>query len=349
MTAPSSVTSLLDPALMGELRRLELRTRRNLSADMVGSYRSAFRGSGLVFADLREYEPGDDIKSIHWKATARSQKVYVKSYHEDRNVNLILCVDVSASTFFGSPKSLHQRAFEFAACIALMAQQSGDAVGLLLFSEQVEFYIPPRSGKRAIEHVLLTLLTPRPPSPGTNIASAITHLLTHQKKRSVVFIVSDFHAPSFANELKHLAFRNEVILTQLSYESPSAFPAGGLTLFTDPETGEEVVVDLGSRSVRKALQAKLNTHWSSLCKIARDTQSDLLQIEERVLPPLIELMRRRAQHRGAQAVHTIGPSAHGNGASQITAATEREFAGEESKPRIARSSAAPGHAVKKGR
>ena len=305
MTSLPSATTLLDPALMGELRRLELRTRRNLSADMVGSYRSAFRGSGLVFADLREYEPGDDVKSIHWKATARSPKVYVKSYHEDRNVNLMLCVDVSASTFFGAPKSLHHRAFEFAACIALMAQQSGDAVGLLLFSENVEYYIPPRSGRRAIEHVLLTLLTPRTPAAGTNVGAAITHLLTHQKRRSVVFIVSDFHAPSFTAELKRLSFRHEVILTQLGYEQPQAFPSTGLTLFTDPESGEVVELDLGSRTVRAALTQKLHSHWNQLCALARETEADLLQLEERVLPPLAELMRRRAQHRGVHAVHTI--------------------------------------------
>jgi len=325
MTSHSSVDSgkaaitLLDPSLMGELRRLELRTRRNLSADVVGSYRSAFRGSGLVFADLREYEPGDDVKSIHWKATARSQKVFVKSYHEDRNVNLLLCVDVSASTFFGTPKMLHKRAFEFAACIALMAQQSGDAVGLLLFGNDIEFFVPPRSGRRAIQHVLLTLLSPRSPSKGTNISAAITHLLTHQKRRSIVFITSDFHAPPFAADLKKLAFRHEVILAHLGYEDPCFFPRSGLTVFTDPESGEEVSVDLSSAAVREALRKKLHEHWLGLCEVARTTQSDLIHLGERVLPPIIELMKRRTEHRGVHAIHVIGPQAVGQNVEPIVA------------------------------
>lgn len=296
---------------MAELRRLELRTRRSLSADVMGNYRSAFRGSGLVFADLREYEPGDEIRAIHWKATARSQKVYVKSYHEDRSVQVLLCVDVSASTSFGSGKSQHRKAFELAACVALLAEQSGDSVGLLLFGDGVEVFERPRAGRRAVEHLLLTLLRPRALSTRSDLAAAAEHILKYQRRRALVFVISDFYAPDFEESLGQLAFRHEVILAHLETRMRGAgaeagHHAAGLVEFRDPESGDISVVDTSSVRVLTALNQRLNAHADRLQKLAQRLRVDLIHIQERVLPPLIELMRRRQSHRGSASTHVVG-------------------------------------------
>ena len=132
------VGDLLRPGIVTELKRLQLRTRRSLNADIMGNYRSAFRGSGLVYSDLREYQPGDEVKSIHWKASARTGRVYVKSYEEDRQLRIVLCLDISRSTLFGKATSKQDKILEFAALIALLAQNNQDALGVCLFSSIIE-------------------------------------------------------------------------------------------------------------------------------------------------------------------------------------------------------------------
>ncbi len=327
--AESRVTEILSADLLAELKRLELRTRRTLSADIMGNYRSAFRGSGLVFSDVREYAPGDEIRSIHWKATARGQKVYVKSYHEDRSIEVMVCVDISASTGFAAvphekatSKSLHRKAFEIAASVALLAQQSGDAVGLMLFGESVKQYERPRSGRRAVEHLLLSLLRGVSLDGGTDLAGAIEHVLKYQRRRSVVFVISDFFAPDFERQLSHLSRRHEVVMVYLEAiaradfapgsERPDgkvplrALPRMGLVAVRDPETGARTVVDTSSKSVMQALEARLQKHWATLSALARSQQVDLVRVQdERVLHPLVELMHRRQSQRGGDRSHIV--------------------------------------------
>jgi uncharacterized protein (DUF58 family) len=336
----TSTTGLLDSSLLAELKLLELRTRRALSADVVGNYRSAFRGSGLIFNDLREYSPGDDIKSIHWKATARSDKVYVKSYLEDRSIQVVVCVDVSASTSYVPfetrslnirERSLHRRAYELAAAIAVLAQQSGDAVGLLLFGDGVESYERPRSGKRAVERLLLTLLTQRTLSSKSDISSAIEHVLKFQKRRSLVFVISDFFCASFESPLAKLSRTHEVVLAQLALDSraPTAvgaageaaageqsavLPSVGLLSVRDPESGQMHMIDTGSKRAMTAFQAKLRTHQSELSRICRELQVDHMIVRDNVLSPLMQLMHRRGSQRGGAASHIIeGASARFSG------------------------------------
>lgn len=321
-TRIDSSAEVLTPEMIAELKRIELRTRRVLSGDMMGSYRSAFRGSGLVFADLREYSPGDDIKSIHWKATARSDKVYVKSYHEDRSIEVVVAVDISLSTSAVpwsdsrqpsertmSPRPvrmMHRTATEFAASVLLLAQRSGDAVGLALFGKEVHSFERPRSGIRASEHLLLSLLKARPEQPGTDINSLCTYLQSHQRRRSLVFIISDFFAPDFQRSLTHLSRRHEVVLVYLDAYANMTL-GGGLVRVRDPESDSVHTIDLSSARVREAFAKTRIDHWNLLADRARRAQVDLVRVSDgEVISPLVQLMRRRQSQRGGGHCHVVG-------------------------------------------
>jgi uncharacterized protein (DUF58 family) len=324
----TSAAELLTPEMIAELKRIELRTRRMLSGDMMGSYRSAFRGSGLVFADLREYAPGDDVKSIHWKATARSDKVYVKCFQEDRSIEVVVAVDESLSLSaapWGSAatarmmppravramppratRTMHHTATEFAASVLRLAQQSGDAVGLALFGKEVRSFERPRSGLRATEHLLLTLLKARPEQPGTDINSLCNYLRSNQRRRSLVFIVSDFFAPDFKKSLTHLSRRHEVVLVYLDAHH-HASAAAGLLRVRDPETGSDYTIDLSSARVREAFEKARADHWRALAYCARQARVDLLHVADgEVIAQLVQLMRRRQSQRGGGRCHVVG-------------------------------------------
>jgi uncharacterized protein (DUF58 family) len=280
---------------MAELRRIELRTRRSIDADLMGQYRSAFRGTGLVFSDIRQYQPGDDVKHIHWKVTARSPNVYVKSYEEDRQLNIILALDISRSTQFGADKSKHQKALEFSALVALLAKSNQDAIGLCLFSDDVEEFLPARKNRSQIQRILLELMRPRELKPATNIAAAINHLNKYQRRTSIVFLISDFISPSYELELKNLSVRHDVVCVMLEDKLDVTLPQAGLVEFTDAENGQRVLLDTSSLQVRQKLNEMHNTRiekWKGICKTAG---ADCIRISENSLRPLTQLMHQRAE------------------------------------------------------
>jgi len=285
---------ILDPALLTEIRRIELRTKRTISADMMGQYRSAFRGTGLIFSDLREYEPGDDVKNIHWKATARSGKVYVKSYEEDRQLNIIVALDVSSSTNFGAKRSKHRAALEFAALVSLLAKANQDAIGLCTFSGQVEEFLPPRRARSQLHRILKKLLDPRELTPSTNVAKALKYLKENQKRSSVIFVVSDFISPPFQQELTTLTLKHDVIMVMLQDQLDYSLPTAGLVEFEDAESGARIVIDTSNGSAKKQLEdmhrARIDA-WKEQCTSAG---ADHLVIKDNSLRPLMQLMNERA-------------------------------------------------------
>lgn len=295
MDAQLAVHDLLDPALVSELKRIELRTRRSVDADLMGRYRSAFRGSGLIYSDLREYQPGDEVKNIHWKVTARTDKVYVKSYEEDRTLNLVLAVDTSNSLNFGGPKTKHRRALEFTALLALLAYKSHDAVGLCLFSDGVEEFLPPSRARRQLQRVLLSLLKKRELKPKTDIASALSYLKEQQRRRALIFIVSDFFSPAFTAELRSLAIRHDVVCACLMAEEEEEVPAVGIVEFTDAESGERRVIDLRKKT-SQALNLVSKERLRSLAAECRAMNVEFITIRESLLAPLADLMQRRTAH-----------------------------------------------------
>jgi len=312
---------VFDPTLLAELRRMEIRTRRSVDSDMLGNYRSAFRGTGLTFSDLREYQPGDDTRHIHWKATARSKVAYVKNYQEERQLRLLFAIDTSGSMNFGAPRSKYRRAIEFCALLSTLAYKCGDIFGLTLFSSEVHQSIKPRGGRSQLQRLFLSLLAEQSDQhQKTSIPTLMDHLLKNQKQSSMIFIISDFLSENFESNLRILATKHDVVMVNIidpldqDLRIPShspitkhtggissrltklfSYPTSGLIRFTDYETGKERVVDTGSSRVMRELKKREEQRIKHLNETSRKSGADVLHISDSPLRPLHQLMVARAR------------------------------------------------------
>jgi len=296
---------LLDPVLLGEVKRLEIRTRRSLNADFIGQYRSTFRGQGLVYSDLREYQPGDEVKNIHWKATARTNKVYVKSYEEDRQLSILLVVDISSSTLFGAPKTKHLRAFEFAALVAMLAQKNQDALGLCLFSKEVAEFLPPCKSRTQLQKIILSLLQHRVLHPASNLSLALDYILKRQRRSALIFIISDFYCPPFAEPLATLALKHDVVCVLLEDPLDKELPKAGLVEFQDAESGERILIDTSNRKVLQAIKAEHDAHVNKLAELCALNKIDMIRLLDNPVQPLAELMRRRTARIAKPSIRRV--------------------------------------------
>jgi uncharacterized protein (DUF58 family) len=239
--------------VLRQVRRLELRTRRLMDSSFAGEYRSLFKGQGMEFAEVREYQAGDEVRTIDWNVTARMGRPFVKQYVEERELTVMLAVDLSGSSRFGTrPRFKHEWAVEMAGVLALAAVRNNDRVGLLLFSDRVEHALPPRKGRKHALRLIRDLLTVEPTGRGTDIAAAsdrLTRLLTH---RAVIFFCSDFLSPDLERPLARLAQRHDVIAVTLEDPAERVLPDVGLARLEDPETGERLEIDTSNPRVRKA-------------------------------------------------------------------------------------------------
>jgi uncharacterized protein (DUF58 family) len=293
MIQEKSGLQALDPKLVAEIKRLRIVTRRSLNCEVLGQYRSAFRGQGLQFADLRPYVPGDDVKHIHWKATARASQVYVKSFEEERQAKILLCVDCSASTLQGAKKNQQQRALEFAALVTLLASRQGDATGLCLFSDEIELFLPARTQRSQQHAILRELSQSRRAKPQTDLAKSLRSLRSRLHGRHILFIISDFYTPKFDDELKMLALRHDVILVHLEDGFESQVPKVGLAIFSDLESGEIIEVDLGSARVRNEIRLVYQKRAAELKKLAQNIGVDTMRLGSKPVEALATLMRQR--------------------------------------------------------
>lgn len=288
---------MIDPLISSELRRIELRTKRALSSDLMGQYRSAFRGSGLVFSDLREYQNGDDIKHIHWKVTARSGKTYVKSYEEERTLRILIALDISNSTNFGAIKSKHKAALEFSVIIALLAKMGGDAVGLLTFSDKIEDYTPPSRNRSQVHNIIRQLHTPKSLAPKTDLNPALNYILERERRSSIIFIISDFISPSYEESLKRLSIKHDVICVMLDNLFDQQLPSAGIVEFVDGESDKRVLIDTSQKNFSEILEKlhhrKLKA-WEERC---HNVGADTMKIRDKPIQPLISLMHRRASRQ----------------------------------------------------
>lgn len=277
-----------------ELRRIQLRSRRLVTGDLMGQYRSAFRGTGLVFTDIREYQPGDDVKHIHWKATARTGKVFVKSYEEDRQLRVLVAVDVSASMRALNQFSGYMKAVEFVATVGALAQRGNDLIGLSLFADKPLAYLPPKSGAKRTQQILASLMNEQGSHHSTDLATALREISLTLRKPSIIFILSDFLCPPFETELRTLSTIHDVVLVQI--ESPlHQGDAVGLVTFTDAETGEQVVVDTSNPTVRQQWSNALEAQRLRLRETAQSCRADHIVISDSVIRPLVRLMRERSR------------------------------------------------------
>lgn len=288
------MSASLDPRLTSEVRRIELRSRRAIDADLIGRYRSAFRGSGLLFRDLREYQPGDDIKHIHWRATARSEKVYVKSYEEDRHLTVMLLLDISRSTLFGAGKNKHDQAVEFSALIALLGQMNQDQVGVCLFADGVEEYIAPGKSRAQFQRVLLALLSHRELKPRTDLRGALDHVLRNQKRPAVIFLISDFLAGGYEDLLARVAVKHDLICTLVEDPLDASLPRAGLVEFVDAERGTRSILDTSSRRVQEALRRHQELRIQKLRDLCMNSGADLMRLAHNPVRALAQLMQQRS-------------------------------------------------------
>lgn len=289
--------NLLTPDMLAELKRLQLRSRRSLDSELIGNYRTAFRGSGLVFSDLRLYAPGDDVKHIHWKASARTSQIYVKSFQEDRQLRLMLMLDISASLRHGAPRQKATRARELAALLAMLALRSQDLVGLCLFADDVVHYIPPAQSRAQLQRILLALLEDRPAPQGTNLAQSLKSLRALLPRRSVIFIISDFLSftdpDALKQELRLLGLRHDVVAASLEDHLDSQLPQAGLIEFEDLENGERLLIDSSNEKVRRHFKLAHEKRINDLALLCQKCGLDLVRLVDRSLKPLADLMSRR--------------------------------------------------------
>lgn len=241
--------------LLGKVRQLEIRTRRKSNQMLAGGYHSRFHGRGMSFSEVREYTPGDDVKTIDWNVTARMRTPYVKVYEEERELIVMLLVDVSASSLFGTRlRAKDELMAETGASLLLSAAANGDRTGLLLFSDRIETYVPPKRGKKHVMRILreLVAVSDSAPRPQTDVAAALQFLNQVQRRRSIAFVLSDFDAPPYDKALLATAHRHDAVGIRIWDEAERTLPNAGLLTVQDAENGTRYRIDSSDKATRAA-------------------------------------------------------------------------------------------------
>ncbi len=263
-----------------KIRRMHIKSRRTVSGIMAGRYASVFKGSGIEFEEVREYCPGDDVKSIDWKVSARTGKTFVKKYREERESTVMLLVDMSGSLEFStfSGKKL-EKAAEVAAVLAFNAVKNNDKVGVVFFTDQVEKYIPPKKGSSHVWRVIQEIFTFRPKGRGTHIATGVDYLSRIMKKRAFVFILSDFLDTDYEHALKTAARRHELIGVQIWDPGIFHLPETGLVPLTDLETGQTILADAFDKRTRTMYEQIREKAHAEARQVFSRAKSDLLEMK----------------------------------------------------------------------
>lgn len=238
-----------------KVRLIEIVSRRVVQDLLAGEYRSVFKGAGIEFDEVRPYQPGDEVRSIDWNVTARTGKAHIKRYVEERELNLFILLDISASGSFGScGKTKNEVAAEIFALLAFSAIRNNDRVGLILFSDRIELFLPPAKGVRHVLGMIERVLEFEPKGSGTDIASALNHFGHIARKTSVVFLLSDFQDSGFEDEMQAVAFRHDLIAVDILDRSELSLPSCGLLELRDAESGRRVVCDTDNANLRRRVE-----------------------------------------------------------------------------------------------
>lgn len=286
--------------VLKKVRQIEIRTRHLVNDVFSGEYHSVFKGRGMEFAEVREYEPGDDIRSIDWNVTARMGRPYIKRFTEERELTVILVVDVSASSNFGTFEQMKgEIVAELCAVLAFSAIKNNDRVGLLIFTDQIEKFIPPKKGRTHILRVIRELLYTQPEQPGTDITQALEYLNKVFTRRSIVFMVSDFLTSNYMTPLRIANKRHDMVAITITDPREIRLPPVGLIELEDVETGEEVLIDTNDKAWLQAYQ-KMNIQRRE----ERDREFRLMGVDavhistdRPYIDPLIQFFRMRERQR----------------------------------------------------
>jgi uncharacterized protein (DUF58 family) len=270
--------------MLKKVRQVELRTRRLVTDVLAGEYHSVFRGRGMDFDEVREYSPGDEVRLIDWNVTARTGTPFIKKLREERELTILLAVDVSASGKFGSQtQSKRELAAEIASVLAFSAIRNRDKVGLVLFSDEVEQFIPPTKGRQHVLRVIREILFCSPKRRGTDISSALDFITDVQRRRAVVFVISDFIESPEAFEKLRLQLRltnrrHDLVLLHLRDRHEEELPALGLLTLEDTETGEVREIDTRDRHVRETFRRRALERMDAFRRAARQADVDVMEL-----------------------------------------------------------------------
>ena len=269
----------ISPEILKQVKSIELRTRGLVGSIFAGEYRSVFRGQGMEFAEVRQYQAGDDFRSIDWNVSARFGTPFVKTFTEERELTLFLVVDQSGSTRFGDPVTKGGRAVEIGAVLALAAAFQNDRVGALFFTDQVEHVVPPRKGRRHALRVIRDLVAFEPRGRATNLAASLTYAGRLLRHRSIVVILSDFLDQGWERPLRRLVARHEVVAITVDDRREHLLPDSGLIQLADAETGRRVLVDTGNRKVRERVERLAERRREERERALATTGTDHLELE----------------------------------------------------------------------
>lgn len=293
-----SLESLLPPSTQARLKRARFGGTREAVGSLIGNYQSAFKGAGLTFSELREYAPGDEVRSIDWKASARSSRVYVRSYEEERQLRMLVALDISASINSSITVCSRRRSVEFCALLAYLARQSHDQFGLCLFSSGIEAILPPDSSRAHWQHVTKTLTCQLQPdvqsqARTTSLPNLFTELKSHLRSKTCVFVVSDFFSDAYEKELGTLASRNFTTCVHISPELDEWLPKGGLMYLQDAESMQMQMIDSSSLETRASLQRAIEHQRNNVKDVALRCRAHYLPITHNADGPFFKFLKRR--------------------------------------------------------
>lgn len=290
---------MLPKEIFKKVRQIEIRTNREVTDVLGGQYHSVFKGRGMEFEEVREYTPGDEVRSIDWNVTARFGHPFVKKFREERELTVLLVVDVSASGQFGSVRQTkNELAAELAALLAFSAIRNNDNVGLIMFTDRIERFVPPKKGRRHALRVIREVLAFRPQGRGTDLGLALDYLTRVQRRRAVTFVISDFQVADEAlarKKLRVASKRHDVVALSLRDLREEELPAVGLLELVDAETGERVLVDTFDAGVRQKFAAGAKARLEGLRALLRSAAVDHVDIrcDQDYMLPLIKFFRMR--------------------------------------------------------
>ncbi len=286
----------VSPEILRQVKLLELRTRGLVNSLFTGEYRSVFKGQGMEFAEVREYQAGDEVRSIDWNVTARMQRPYVKRYIEERELTVMLAVDVSGSERFGTRRRFKSEvASELAAVLAMSAIRNNDRVGNLMFTDRIEHVVPPRKGRRHALRLIRDILAFEPEGRGTDIGAATEYLNKMLAHKAIIFLVSDFLGENVERPLKLLAQRHDVVAVTLEDPSERILPDIGLVRLTDPETGQALDIDTSDPKVRSRFDMLVSGEADKRRHLLRRLAIDEIPVntEQGIMEPLLRFFRTR--------------------------------------------------------
>ena len=286
--------------LMKQVGKIKVITNRLVDQHLTGAYQSVFKGQGIEFDEVREYVPGDDVRSIDWNVTARMGHPYVKHFSEERELTVIFLVDISGSQCFGSrTRSKAETAAEITCLLALSAIKNQDNIGLILFSDRIEKCIPPRKGRTAAMRLVREVLASEVTTNGTDIAGAFRFLNSVQKRKAVVFLISDFQDTRYEKELRVAARRHDVICCPITDPHELELPNAGLIELEDAETGELMIVDTQSATLRETFASRAQSEQAALLAMFRRNKVDHIPLS--TVRPFVDDVRQLFRQRQIRA------------------------------------------------